>query len=57
MATLAVTLYAFCLFVEKPTAVRACALGAACAVAVLSKFSSAPFFLAAAFAILVGFDG
>ena len=53
MATLAVALYAFCLFLEKPTAMRAVGLGAACALAVLSKFSALPFFLAAAVAILV----
>src|SRR4029077_16518759 len=53
MATLAVALYAFCLFLETPTVMRAVGLGAACALAVLSKFSALPFFLAAAFALLV----
>jgi 4-amino-4-deoxy-L-arabinose transferase-like glycosyltransferase len=52
MATLAVALYALCLFLEKPTAMRALGLGAACALAVLSKFSAIPFFAAAALAIL-----
>jgi len=52
MATLALALYAFALFLERPSPVRGASLGFALALAVLSKFSAIPFFAASAAAIL-----